>query len=302
MRISISKLADIETVGDYLDWATDFFNQSKLFYGHGTDNAWDEAVMLVLFVLQLPAEANKSMLISKLNLEQKNKLIDIARQRVATRSPVPYLTNEAWFAGERYIVNKDVLIPRSPLAETIGNHFQPWLGTVQPQRILDLCTGSGCLAVYCAKKFPGCQIDAVDISAAALAVAQQNIALHNCAEQVHIIQSDLFAGVAGNTYDIIISNPPYVSAQDMASLPPEYTHEPSLALASGVDGLDLTLKIIRTAKKHLTPKGLLIVEVGNSWPTLVARLPTAPFVWLEFNRGGEGVFLLTAADLKDIKL
>lgn len=282
------------TIEDFLNWAAEYFNSQDLYFGHGTDNAWDEAVMLVLFVLKLPAQNDRSLLSQKLTPTQEQQLTELAHRRVNERIPVPYLTSEAWFAGERYIVNRDVLIPRSPLAETIANHFQPWLGTTQPQRILDLCTGSGCLAIYCSKEFPACQVDAVDISLAALNVAQQNIALHNCANQVHAIESDLFSALEGRKYDIIISNPPYVSAEDMAALPSEFTHEPTLALASGADGLDITHKILQQAKQYLTPNGILIVEVGNSWQTLVNKYPNLPFTWLEFNYGGEGVFLLTA--------
>ncbi len=296
------KLEDIITIEDFLNWASDYFAHNNVYFGHGTDNPWDEAVMLVLYVLQLPAENDASLLEQKLNPEQRHKLIDLAMRRVDERMPVAYLTNEAWFAGERYYVNSDVLIPRSPLAETIGNDFQPWLGDLEPQRILDLCTGSGCLAIYCAKQFPDAEVDAVDISTKALVVANKNIIMHNCVGRVHAIQSDLFAALEDKRYEIIISNPPYVGAEEMLSLPEEYLHEPKLALASGFDGLDLTIKILQQAKNYLTEDGILIVEVGNSWHALQEKYPQIPFVWLEFEFGGEGVFLLTAKDLHEIKI
>lgn len=297
----MNKTTDIDqinTVEDFLHWAENLFADHKLYYGHGTDNSWDEAVMLVLYVLKLPAENDRSLLAKQLDPADKIKLLQLAERRVNERIPVPYLTNEAWFAGERYYVNEHVLIPRSPLAETILDHFQPWLSDTQPKHILDLCTGSGCLAILCAKQFPDASVDAVDISTAALDVAKHNLKLHHCFDQVHTIESDLFASVPHRRYDIIISNPPYVDADEMAKLPAEYRHEPELALASGEDGLDLTIKILQQATEYLTPDGLLVVEVGASWQTLDQKFPKIPFTWLEFEHGGEGVFLLTAADLK----
>ncbi len=293
---------DIITVEDFLNWASDYFAKNNIYLGHGTDNSWDEAVMLVLYVLQLPAENDDSVLARNLTHVQRQQLIDLSKRRVNERIPVPYLTNEAWFAGERYYVNADVLIPRSPLGEAIGNQFQPWLGNLEPQLILDLCTGSSCLAIYCSKQFPDATVDAVDISSKALKVANQNIILHNCVESVHAIQSDLFTELQGKRYDIIISNPPYVGIEEMKSLPQEYLHEPELALASGIDGLDLTIKILQQAKNYLTDDGLLIVEVGNSQDSLQKKYPQVPFIWLEFEFGGEGVFLLTAKDLREINL
>ncbi len=293
---------EFPTLEDFLNWAADYFAQNELYYGHGTDNPWDEAVMLALYVLQLPAENDRAVLATPLNKQQQQQLFVLAQRRVQERIPIPYLTGEAWFAGERYYVNSQVLIPRSPLAEIIAEHFQPWLGDVQPKRILDLCTGSGCLAIYCAKQFPDCIVDAVDISPAALQVARQNVALHNCVEQVNVLASDLFTAVQGRQYDIIISNPPYVDAAEMAALPLEYQHEPVLALASGNDGLDLTRQILRQASQYLTKDGLLIVEVGSSWMTLEEQYPQIAFTWLEFASGGEGVFLLTADYLRSLQL
>lgn len=295
-------MENIITVEDFLNWANDYFAKNNVYFGHGTDNPWDEAVMLVLHVLKLPAENDSSLLWQKLTNEQRQELTELALRRVNERMPVPYLTNEAWFAGERYYVNTDVLIPRSPLAETIANEFQPWLGDLEPHRILDLCTGSGCLAIACAKQFPDAEIDAVDISEKAIAVANKNIIMHNVAGRVHAIHSDLFSALQDKRYDIIISNPPYVGAEEMASLPQEYLHEPKLALESGTDGLELTIKILQQAKNYLTDDGLLIVEVGNSCELLQGKYPQIPFVWLEFEFGGEGVFLLTAKELHEINI
>lgn len=302
MQQSIPNAQQFITLENFVSWSSNYFEENGVYLGHGTDNPWDEAVMLALYVLQLPAENDASVLQQNLTAPQQQQLLSLALRRVAERIPVPYLTNEAWFAGERYYVNEDVLIPRSPLAEIIANHFQPWLGSLQPQRILDLCTGSGCLAIYCSKEFPNCEVDAVDISKQALVVTNKNIELHNCAARVHAIESDLFGALSGKRYDIIISNPPYVGEQEMQELPQEYTHEPVLALASGNDGLDLTIKILQQAANYLTEDGLLIVEVGNSWQLLIEKYPQINFTWLEFTYGGDGVFLLTARDLRELKI
>lgn len=295
-------LEQFKTLNDFLTWAEEYFIANDIFHGHGTDNPWDEALMLALYVLQPSLGADGSFPEQDLTVQQSERLVQLAQRRVTERIPVPYLTNEAWFAGERYYVNQYVIIPRSPLAELIAKHFKPWLGNMQPTHILDMCTGSGCIAIYTAKEFPAAQIDAVDISAPALDVARKNIYLHQCENRVHAIESDLFSALSGRKYDIIISNPPYVDAAEMADLPEEYRHEPELALASGADGLDLTIKILQQAANYLKPQGLLIVEVGYSWPTLAERYPNIPFTWLEFENGGEGVFLLRADELKDIKL
>lgn len=283
------------TLGDFLHWAEDYFVSNEIFYGHGTDNPWDEAVMLAMHVLSLPPDIDSSAMQMQLNAQQEQELRALAERRVTDRIPVPYLTNTAWFAGERYYVNQDVIIPRSPLAELISQHFQPWLGEGQPKRILDMCTGSGCIAIYTAKEFPEAEVTGVDISLDALEVAKKNIDLHR--SNVKLVQSDLFSNLSVEKYDIIISNPPYVGSQEMAELPPEYDHEPTLALQSGDDGLELTERMLREARNFLNPGGLLIVEVGNSWELLAAKYPMLPFIWLEFAHGGDGVFLLHTEDL-----
>lgn len=294
-RMPETKLQEFKVLGDYLHWAAEYFDSNDVHFGHGTDNAWDEAVMLALHVLQLPADVEDDALDLPLNKSQSHELQRLAIRRVEDRLPVPYLTNVAWFGGARYYVNQHVIIPRSPCAELIDQELQPWLGKHHPHKILDLCTGSGCIAIHCSKVFSDCIIDAADISSSALEVAQKNIQLHNA--NVNLYESDLFSALPPTKYDVIISNPPYVGAMEMQSLPREYQYEPKLALESGVDGLELTEQILRQAKAYLQPHGLLIVEVGNSWMTLAARHPKLRFTWLEFAQGGEGVFLLRAEDL-----
>ena len=266
-------------------------------YGHGTDNAWDEAVALILPTLHLSHDIDRSILdahLTQTECEQINKLI---QRRVSERLPVSYLTHEAWFAGLSFYVDERVLVPRSPIAELIENQFEPWVQADNVHTILDLCTGSGCIAIACAKAFPESTIDASDISAEALAVAKINMLRHHVADQITLHQADLFTDLSLRKYDIIVCNPPYVDAADMAALPPEYLHEPNIGLAAGKEGLDIALKIIQKAHRYLNPQGILIVEVGNSEYALTEKLLTFPFTWLEFQRGGGGVFLLTAEQL-----
>ncbi len=291
------ELHTIVTLQDFLRWAEEYFTANDIYYGHGTDNPWDEAVMLALYVLQLSANPGKEVLDLELSSKQKQELLILARRRVEERIPVPYLTKEAWFAGERYYIDSNVIIPRSPIAELILDKFSPFL-LHDPKRILDMCTGSGCLAILCSKIFSTAKIDAVDISAEALAVASKNLQLHKCSDQINLIQSDIFTKVSKDKYDLIISNPPYVDEFDMNNLPAEYKHEPELALASGKDGLDLTCKILEQAADYLTDDGLLIIEVGNSSEAFEDRFPKLPVTWIEFANGGDGVFLIQAKDLK----
>jgi ribosomal protein L3 glutamine methyltransferase len=292
---------ELNTIRDFLRYATSRFNAHALYYGHGTDNAWDEAVTLVLHTLHLPHDIHTQILDAHLLHEEKTNLIKLINERVEKRIPVPYLTNEAWFAGLSFYVDERVLIPRSPIAELIEKQFSPWVNADEVHHILDLCTGSGCIAIACAKAFPDAEVDAADISADALTVAKTNVLRHRVEDQVHLHQSDLFSSLPGKKYDLIVSNPPYVNLQEMAALPAEYLHEPSLGLAAGETGLDIVKQILQNAANHLTPNGVLIVEVGNSEVALQESYPNVPFVWLEFERGGGGVFLLTSAELKKIK-
>ncbi|HEY5716399.1 MAG TPA: 50S ribosomal protein L3 N(5)-glutamine methyltransferase [Psychromonas sp.] len=292
---------ELRTVQDLLRWATTEFNRAELFYGHGTDNAWDEAIQLILPLLHLPLDSKPAILAAGLTRREREMLVEQVLTRIEKRIPVAYLTNKAWFAGLEFYVDERTLVPRSPFAELIAAHFSPWL-TATPKRILDLCTGSGCIAIACAYAFPEAEVDAVDISEDALDVAEINIQGHGLEQQVFPIQSDLFSGIENEKYDLIVSNPPYVDAQDMANLPDEYKHEPELGLACGVDGLDLVRKMLRQAGSKLNENGVLFVEVGNSQVHLQEAYPDIPFTWIEFEAGGHGVFVLTKAQLDEIKI
>lgn len=286
------------TLEDLLVWGAEQFESADLHYGHGTDNPWDEVVAIARFVLNLPIDAPHSEAKKVLLEEQKHEIISLIQKRILDRRPAPYITGEAWFAGLPFFVDDRVLIPRSPLAELIEKHFSPWLDqNQQPKRILDLCTGSGCIAVALAQAYPEAYVDAVDIDQHALDVAAINIKQHALNDRITCIQSDLFHALKDNTYDLIVSNPPYVSTETLLDLPKEYMHEPELALAGGKDGLILVDNILSHAKDHLTENGLLVVEVGESAQRLTYKYPLLPFVWPDFERGGEGVFLLRTQDL-----
>lgn len=290
---------ELKTIRDMIRWAISRFNEAGLYYGHGTESSLDEAFALILHTLHLPPDTSPTMLDARITTQERDELDKIIQRRVTDRVPVPYLTKEAWFCNMPFYVDERVLIPRSPIAELIESEFQPWIDTDKVENILDLCTGSACIAIACALAFPDAVVDAGDISTDALAVAKINTLRHNVEENVHLYQSDLFQTLPKKKYDIIVSNPPYVDAADMTALPKEYHHEPALALAAGHDGLDLAIKILRVANDYLTPHGILIVEVGNSEVALAERFTEVPFTWLEFQRGGGGVFLLTAQQVKE---
>ncbi len=298
----MSEIAELMTIRDFLRWTTSRFIEEGLTFGHGTENAWDEAIALILHTLHLPIDINPVILDARLTQSERNALYALIQRRIKERIPVPYLTHEAWFAGLPFYVDERVLIPRSPIAELIENQFQPWIDAHNVHDILDLCTGSGCIAIACAQYFPDANIDASDVSEDALAVAKTNVLRHEVEDQVHLYHSDLFENLPKKTYDIIVCNPPYVDAEDMASLPKEYHHEPKLGLAGGVAGLDYVFKILQQAPRFLNPQGILIVEVGNSEFALREYFPDIPFMWLEFQRGGGGVFLLTEKQLLDAQL
>jgi len=256
-------------VEDCIHFAAKRFNSKKIYFGHGTDNAWDEAVYLVLSALNLPPDADHKVLGKKPDQTQKETVIELVNSRLKDRIPTSYLTKESWFAGLPFYVDERVLIPRSPLAELIQDRFVPWIDPEQVSRILDIGTGSGCIAIACAYAFPKATIDAVDISDGALEVAKINCEKHKVTKRVRVLKSDLFENLGDKTYNIIISNPPYVGNLEMKSLPKEYYHEPEQALLAGKAGDEIIGRIIADAAKHLSPKGILVVEVGNSAPLVI---------------------------------
>jgi len=297
MKAIQNAVHELVTLRDFIRFGMTSFNSEGLYYGHGSDNALDEASALVLYALHLPHDLPVHFLDSALTEEEKSDIIDLFERRVNQRIPVPYLTHEAWFAGLRFFVDKRVLIPRSPIAELINSQFEPWLKPDEVDSVLDLCTGSACIAIATAYALPNAVVDASDISDDALAVAEVNIDQHDIADQVQLIKSDLFANLKGKTYDLIVTNPPYVDAEEMASLPEEFRHEPVLGLAAGDDGLDAIITILRQAASHLREDGILIAEVGASEEMLVQTYPEVPFFWFDFEQGGTGVFMLTRDQL-----
>lgn len=291
-------VSELHTLQDLIRWTVSRFNAANLFYGHGTDNAWDEAVQLILPTLYLPLDVPAHVMNSRLTSSERLRVVERVVKRINDRTPVAYLTNKAWFCGLEFYVDERVLVPRSPIGELIEVNFSPWL-THEPERIMDLCTGSGCIAIACAHAFPDAEVDAIDISADALAVAEQNIQDHGLEQQVFPIRSDLFRDLPKEKYNLIVSNPPYVDEEDMNSLPQEFTHEPELGLAAGTDGLKLVRRILANAPDYLTEDGILICEVGNSMVHMMDQYPQIPFTWLEFENGGHGVFMLTRQQLLD---
>ncbi|MDQ2163365.1 MULTISPECIES: 50S ribosomal protein L3 N(5)-glutamine methyltransferase [Vibrio] len=291
-------VSELHTLQDMIRWTVSRFNAANLFYGHGTDNAWDEAVQLILPTLYLPIDVPPHVLNSRLTGSERLRIVERVIKRINERTPIAYLTNKAWFCGLEFYVDERVLVPRSPIGELIEAQFQPWL-IDEPVRIMDLCTGSGCIAIACAHAFPDAEVDAIDISTDALQVAEQNIQDHGMDQQVFPIRSDLFRDLPKEKYDLIVSNPPYVDQEDMNSLPKEFKHEPELGLAAGTDGLKLVRRILANAAGYLTDNGILICEVGNSMVHMMNQYDHIPFTWLEFENGGHGVFMLTRQQLVD---
>lgn len=284
-----------ESLASVLNTVANHFESSDVHFGHGTDNAWDEAVQLVLSAAQLPVDSNNDMLGSVIDAATAGRITTLVAARVTQQIPLPYLLNKAWFAGLEFKCDRRAIIPRSPLAELILNGFEPWTVIDGPLRILDLCCGGGSIGLAAAYYFPEATVDLVDLDADALALARENAAHVGVEDRVTLYESDLFSAIpTGSVFDIIISNPPYVNAGDLEAMPAEYHHEPALALGSGEDGLDLTHQILSQAGKHLAPNGSLFVELGYSWPALELAYPRVPFTWLAFEQGGEGVFTLSA--------
>ena len=294
-------VSQLHTIRDLIRWGASRMNEAGLHFGHGTDNAIDEAAALVLHALHLPPDLHTEYFQSHLTPGEKQVALHLLERRVAERKPAAYLTNRAWFMSLPFYVDERVLVPRSPLAELIERHFAPWLSSNRKvEQILDLGTGSGCIGIACAYAFPEARVDLVDVSADALEIARRNVMEHGLDDQIEVLQSDLFAALKGRRYDIIISNPPYVDLTELDALPVEYQHEPRLGLAAGETGLDVVEEILRQAGDYLKRDGLLIVEVGKAQYPLCEAFPDVPFTWLEFERGGQGVFLINASQLKQL--
>ena len=292
--------AELETIRDLLRFAVSRFDEAGLFFGHGSDNAWDEAVYLVLHTLHLPIDNLTPFIDARLTSDERAAVLAVIERRIKARLPAAYLTHEAWLGDFRFYVDERVIVPRSHIAELLREQLTPWINDPWAVgRVLDLCTGSGCLAILAAHAFPEALVDAVDISPDALAVARRNVADYALESRLELIESDAFTGLAGRRYDVIISNPPYVNAESMDTLPHEYRQEPELALASGEDGLDFTRIILAKAAAHLNPGGLLVVEIGHNRDALEAAYPDTPFTWLDTEAGDRYVFMLRREELPD---
>lgn len=297
MDSSEQAFASLETIADFVRWGASRFSAAGLHFGHGTDTAVDEALVLVRHALHLDHDLPAEFYAARLTPPEKRAVLALLERRVTERIPAPYLTGEAWFAGLPFAVDQRVLIPRSPIAELIEHGFAPWVDPGAIRRVLDLCTGSGCIAIACAVNFPVAEVDAVELSAEAFEVAAANVARHGVADRVSLLHGDLWAPVRGRRYDLIVSNPPYVSDPEMGELPAEYGHEPELGLRSGSEGLDIVARILAGAAEHIEPGGVLVVEAGSAAAAVQAAWPELPFAWPEFRRGGGGVFVLDAGAL-----
>lgn len=288
----------LRTLRDLVRWGASEFGRAGLHFGHGTDNALDEAFHLVTWALKLPHELPAIYLDAELTPAERKQVLKLLNDRVRTRQPAAYLTGEMWFAGLSFEVDRRVLVPRSPIAELIETRFAPWL-QAEPARILDLCAGSGCIGIACAMAFPDAQVDAVEIDDKALQVLARNIERHEVQARVSAVKSDLFDKLQGRTYELIVSNPPYVPTARWKSMPAEYRHEPRRALEAGADGMDAVTRILRDAPRYLARDGLLVCEVGGSMNEFNRRFPSIPAIWPEFERGGDGVFVISRDDLEE---
>ena len=282
-----------------IHWGADRFQQAGLVFAHGTDNALDEAACLVMHTLQIGYDQPDAVLDDEISEDDRRRVVQLLEQRISSREPAAYLLHQAWFARLPFYVDERVLIPRSPIAELIEAHFRPWVAPGQVKRILDMCSGSGCIGIACAHAFPEATVELTDLSGDALDVARENIRRHHLNDRVVALQSDVFSALHGRVYDIIVVNPPYVPAEEMQQLAPEFGHEPSMGLLAGSDGLDVIVQILKHAGRHLAGNGILVVEVGHTQEFLVAQFPDVPFMWLEFEFGGSGVFMLEASQLDD---
>ena len=289
---------DLHSIKDYLRWVYSNFNRSDIFFGHGQDNPWDETVQLVLGGLQLPLDIPTDLYEGRLTQSERQRVITLLIARLSQRIPTAYLINSAWFCGLEFYVDERVLIPRSPIGELIQNRFAGLIRR-EPKRILDMCTGSGCIAIACADYFSEAEVDAVDLSVDALNIAEFNIERHHMTERVFPLQSDLFEQLPQEQYDLIVTNPPYVDEEDIDDMPAEFHHEPMMALEAGQDGLILVKRILAQAADYLTDDGVLVCEVGNSMVHLIEQYPSVPFKWIDFKQGGDGVFVLTKTQLRE---
>lgn len=288
----------LRTVRDCLRFAVSRFHGNKLVFGHGSDSAYDEAAYLILHTLHLPLDQLDPFLDARLTAQEINEVVNILERRVVQRVPAAYLTQEAWLGEFNFYVDERVIVPRSFISELLREQLTPWIEDADNvTNVLDLCTGSGCLAILAAHAFPNALVDAVDLSDDALEVAAINVDRYGLQDRLQLVQSDLFNALEGKRYDLIISNPPYVDALAVANLPQEYLHEPALALGSGEDGLDATRSILASAAGHLNPGGLLVVEIGHNREALEAAFPNLPFTWLDVHAGDEYVLLLRQEDL-----
>lgn len=297
MSLMMSNMAGLTTMRDFIRWGATRFLGASLFYGHGMDNAFDEAKFLVFQSLNMPPDLDDAWLTCAVSDDEAKRIAILFEDRISTRKPAAYLVGKTWFAGMNFIVNEHVLVPRSPFAELIARGFDGWVNLDACHNLLDMCTGSGCIGIAALQALPNAQVDLVDISPAAIAIAKQNIALHAVEDRVVAIESDLFSRLVGKQYDLIISNPPYVDATEIAAMPREFSHEPMLGLASGHDGLDLIRKLLAQAAAHLTEHGVLMVEVGASAIALMEAYPELPFFWFDFEQGGMGIFAINKSEL-----
>ena len=297
---SRAAVEELRTITDLVRWGAARLDEARVVFGHGADNAVDEALVLVLHAAGVRHGAPESLFASRLTAAERRAAVELVVRRIRERIPAPYLTGRAWFAGLEFACDARALVPRSPIAEWIERGFEPWLDPNAVERVLDIGTGGGAIAVACALAFPNATVDAVDVSDAALELARENCMTHDVDTRVGLFRSDVYAGVS-DRYDLIVSNPPYVDVETMAALDPEYLHEPRIGLEAGADGLDCVRRILAGASAHLRPGGVLVCEVGASRHALEGAYPTVPFTWLELARGGEGVFLLEGAQLGELE-
>jgi [LSU ribosomal protein L3P]-glutamine N5-methyltransferase (EC 2.1.1.-) len=290
--------AELASLRDFVRWGASLFGEAGLVFGHGSDNALDEAFHLVAWGLHLPFDLPDGYLDARLTADERRRVAALLRRRARERRPAAYLTGEAWFAGLPFTVNEHVLVPRSPIAELVSARFRPWL-SVDPRRILDLCTGSGCIGIACAYAFPEAEVVLAEIDAEAAVVAEANIARHGLADRVRVARGDLFEAVRGERFDLVVSNPPYVPTAEWQALAAEYRHEPRLALDGGDDGMDLVERLLVGAPEHLEDDGLLVCEIGGSGPEFEARFDDLPVTWPSFEHGGDGVFVIDRGPLED---